>query len=115
MSYSTGNGSQPYWISTAHLNNDEKQDFVLEFKGNDTIEIFFGDGNGNIRRQQICQLSKDSALISIKIISWKLSSPISVSIPSISTIWNCEIEHLIEEKPMHLIMTLVQNDLFLLI
>ena len=46
LSYSTRNGSAPYSLVLADVNNDNHLDFVVTGSETNTINIFLGDGNG---------------------------------------------------------------------
>ena len=46
-SYSTGIGSNPYWIALGDLNDDNVLDIVSANYGTDSIGILLGNGNGS--------------------------------------------------------------------
>jgi hypothetical protein len=46
MAYSTGKGSNPWWIALADVNNDNRLDIVSANTGSDTIGILLGNGDG---------------------------------------------------------------------
>ena len=54
--HSTGNGSQPYWIGIAHLNNDNHSDIIVANYGTNSIGVFLGDNDGKFRDYQIYSL-----------------------------------------------------------
>ena len=54
--YSTGNGSQPYWVNVAHLNNDNHSDIIVANYGTNSIGVFLGDKDGKFGNYQIYSL-----------------------------------------------------------
>ena len=54
--YSTGNGSQPYWVAVNDLNNDHFIDIAVANYGTNSIGVFLGDGNGTFLNYRIFSL-----------------------------------------------------------
>ena len=44
--YSTGNGSSPWWVALGDVNNDNRLDIVSANSGTGNIGIFLGNGDG---------------------------------------------------------------------
>ncbi|CAF4839652.1 unnamed protein product [Rotaria sp. Silwood1] len=59
VSYSTGSGSQPYYVIVGDFNNDNRQDIVTANHGTNSIGILVGHGNGNFA--SVCFVSLDSS------------------------------------------------------
>jgi hypothetical protein len=46
LSYSTGNGSTPWWVALGDVNNDQRLDMVSANTGSGSVGVFLGSGNG---------------------------------------------------------------------
>ena len=63
--YSTGNESQPSAITVGDLNNDGRVDIVVANSGNDSLGLFFGNGDGTFINQTTISTGDDSYPISV--------------------------------------------------
>ena len=50
--YSTGSGSQPFYVTTADCNNDNISDIIATNSGSNEMVIFYGYGNGSLNLQE---------------------------------------------------------------
>ncbi len=51
ITYSTGVGSSPYWVSVADFNNDTLLDIAVANYGTNSLGVFLGYGNGTFANQ----------------------------------------------------------------
>jgi hypothetical protein len=65
--YSTGNGSSPWWLALGDVNNDNRLDIVSANHGISTIGIFLGNGDGTFEIMENGSIHTDSGSYAIGI------------------------------------------------